>query len=478
MKSIKARWAALSRGQRIGTVLGGLALLGGVVAVAAYLYVKRPGDKECNPCTPLEQQAKKKVPPDRTVDWPRYGYDVERTKFLDTPRVKPPFKKVWKYDDKELVEFAPIVADGALYGIDNDGVAFALDADTGKEIWRERHSTLNASSPAYQDGVLYSVSLEPAQVIAVRARDGKVLWKKDLPSRAESSPLVVRKRMYFGTEAGTLFALDLKDGDTVWETQLGGAVKAAPAFDDGTLYVGDYSGKMSAVKAADGDVQWQTQDLGTGVGSGRFYSTAAVAFGRVYAGDVDGRVYSFDQKDGGIVWTFSAGNYVYSGIAAGTTKKTKPTVYFGSHDKYAYAVDAEDGDLIWKAEPGGQVSGPATVIGPVVYISTFSGDATSGFNIRSGRTVFKFDEGEYGPAVSDGEKLYVVGGTTVTAYDPVGLEGKYEAKKGQKGIIPPKEYRRLLKEQKQKGDGEQQAKPKAKSKSKKPAGKKGSKNGG
>ena len=295
--------------------------------------------------------------------------------------------------------------------------------------------------------------------------------------------MVVRKRMYFGTEAGTLFALDIKDGDVAWQTQLGGAIKAAPAFDDGTLYVGDYSGKMSAVKASDGAVRWQTQDLGTGVGSGRFYSTAAVAFGRVYAGDVDGRVYSFDQKDGSIVWTFSAGNYVYSGIAAASTKKTKPTVYFGSHDKYAYAVDAEDGDLIWKAEPGGQVSGPATVIGPVVYISTFSGDATSGFNIRTGRTVFKFDEGEYGPAVSDGEKLYVVGGTTVTAYDPVGLDGKYEAKKGQKGIIPPSQYRKLLKEARKKDEGAagggEPAKPAGKkSSAKKQAGKQGSKNGG
>ena len=55
---------------------------------------------------------------------------------------------------------------------------------------------------------------------------------------------------------------------------------------------------MNAVRASDGKLVWQTPDLGLGIaGSGRFYSTAAVAFGRVYAGDVDNRVYSYDADD-------------------------------------------------------------------------------------------------------------------------------------------------------------------------------------
>ena len=283
-------------------VAASLALAATVVA-APIALLKRPDDVS-NPDAAFDRSAgagvkeAKKPKKKATVTWPRFGYDVGRSKFLDAPVVRPPFRKAWKYTGGDLIEFPPIVVGKRLYLIDNSGFYVALDAETGKVIWKKQLASLNASSPAYYKGILYSVSLEPQQAIAVRASDGKTMWKKPLPARAESSPLVVRGRMYFGDEAGSLYALDIKDGSTIWQTQLGGSVKAAPALEDGTLYVGDYGGQMNAVRASDGQIVWQTSDLGSGIaGSGRFYSTAAVAFGRVYAGDVDNRVYSFDAED-------------------------------------------------------------------------------------------------------------------------------------------------------------------------------------
>lgn len=459
MKRLLETLRNLSRGQKLVIGLVASALLAGT-GLAAYSVLKRDADIS-NPDAAFQAESKKeakeaKVPQGRTVDWPQYGYDQGRTKFLSAQKVKPPFRKLWKYKQEELIEFAPIIHGKRMYLIDNDGLFVALNKQTGKVIWKERLATLNASSPAFANGTLYAVSLEPPQALAVNAASGKVLWRRDLPGRAESSPVVVRKRMYFGTEPGTFYALDTKDGEVEWDTQLTGEIKAAPAFEAGTLFVGDYGGNMSALRASDGAIEWQTSDLGTGIGgSGRFYSTPAVAFGRVYAGNVDGRTYSFEAKTGEIAWTFSAGDYVYSGVAAADTAGTPPTVYFGSHDKKVYAVDAKSGQEIWSAEPGGQVSGPATVIGDVAYASTFSGDSTSGFDLGTGRRVFKFDEGEYGPAVSDGEVLFVLGGNTVTALKPVKVDGSYKAKTGFKGVIPPSELRRLRQKaaQKAKQDG-------------------------
>lgn len=448
MKALSSIWRAMTGAERLVVGAVTLALLVTVVG-AAYGLLQRPGDV-FNPnakfnANKVSGKAKRpKSKGDRTIEWPRFGYDTRRTKFLDEPSIRPPFRKLWRYKGDELIEFPPIVVDGRAYFIDNAGLYVALDTVTGKVVWKKRLAKLNASSPAEADGVLYSVSLNPGQAIAVRARDGKVLWRKPLDNRAESSPLVVRGRMYFGDEDGQLYALRTRDGSTIWQTKLGGAVKAAPALDGGVLFVGDYGGIMNAVRATDGKIQWRTQDLGVGLGqSGRIYSTAAVAFGRVYAGDVDGRVYSYDERTGEIAWTFSAGDFVYSGIAAGTTKGTRPTVYFGSHDRNAYAVDAKSGKQIWKEKAGGQVSGPATVVGDVVYLSTFSGDATLGFDLKTGRRVFSFDDGQYGPVVSDGRNLYLTGGSTVTAFAPVDLGGyKYKTKPGQKGIVPPAERRK------------------------------------
>ena len=44
--------------------------------------------------------------------------------------------------------------------------------------------------------------------------------------------------------------------------------------------------------------------------------------------------------------------------------------------------------MIWQEAAGGQISGPATVIGDVVYVSTFSGNATIGLDLGTGRRVF------------------------------------------------------------------------------------------
>jgi outer membrane protein assembly factor BamB len=453
-------WHGMTGYERL--VAGAVAVLLTVTLVAVpYALLKRPDDVSNPDVTfdraegagaPAKKQPKKRT----TVDWPRFGFDVGRSKFLDAPRVRPPFRKVWKFKGDELIEFPPIVVGKRLYFIDNDGVYVALDAETGKVVWKKQLASLNASSPAFYKGVLYSVSLEPQQALAVRARDGKVLWRKGLSSRAESSPLVVRNRMFFGDEGGQFYALDTKDGSSIWETDLEGSVKAAPALADGTIYVGDYGGSMNAMRISDGHLLWQTSDLGTGIaGSGRFYSTPAVAFGRVYAGNVDDRVYSFDEKTGEIAWTFSAGDYVYSGVAAADTKGTGPTVYFGSHDRNVYAVDAKTGKQRWAEHAGGQISGPATVVGDVVYVSTFSGNSTIGLDLGSGRRVFSYDDGEYGPVVSDGQTLYLTGGSTVTAFDPIDVGNfKYKTKKGQKGIVTPQQARAARKhERKRNGQG-------------------------
>ena len=107
------------------------------------------------------------------------------------------------------------------------------------------------------------------------------------------------------------------------------------------------------------------------------------------------------------------------------------------------AAGVKTGEPIWIEAAGGQISGPATVVGDVLYLSTFSGNSTVGFDIGSGRRVFSFDDGEYGPVVSDGEKLYLTGGSTVIAFDPIDLGGyKYKAKPGQKGVVPPAEHRK------------------------------------
>lgn len=389
-------------------------------AIVAYELLKRPADVHNEEA--IERFKPQKPPPPKepkTVNWPVYGYDLARTRYLPVKGVKPPFRKLWRFTDRPLLEFPPIYVGGKLYFVNNNGFAHALDADTGKTLWKRRIGRLNASSPAYYKKHLYIVNLEPGHIVKLDAKTGKTVWKRDLPGRAESSPVVIDRTVYFGVENGELFAMSTGKGQVRWSTPLGGAIKAAPAYSDGKLFVGDYGGYMNAVDAKTGKLVWQSGSLGPGFGgSGAFYSTPAVAYGRVYAGNNDARVYSYDTGNGDLAWSYSTGGYAYSGPTVATTKHSPPTVFIGSFDGNIYALDAKDGSVRWSRSPGGQVIGSLSAIGDIVYVAEFTNKTTSGFMMRSGKRVFRYPYGTYTPVISDGRRIYLTGYSSITALQP------------------------------------------------------------
>jgi outer membrane protein assembly factor BamB len=387
--------------------------------IVAYESLKRPPDVH-NPDAIFRPQKPKQPPKQaKTSNWPLFGFDRARTRYLPAKGIKPPFRKLWRYTDRPLLEFPPIYVGGKLYLVNNSGRALSLDADTGKVLWERRIGRLNASSPAYYRHRLYIVNLVPGHILKLDAKTGKTIWKRSLPGRAESSPVVIGRTVYFGCENGSLFALSTINGNVRWETQLGGEVKSAPAYYGGTLYVGDYGGTMNAVNAETGAIKWQSGSLGQGFGTtGAFYSTPAVSYGRVYAGNNDGRVYSYDIRDGTLAWSYSTGGYAYSGPTVANTQHSPPTVFIGSFDGNVYALDAKDGSLRWSRSAGGQVIGSLSAVGDIVYVAEFNGTSTTGYMMRSGREVFHYPRGTYSPVISDGRRIYLTGYSSITALQP------------------------------------------------------------
>jgi outer membrane protein assembly factor BamB len=402
-----------------------IALIVAAVAVVAggfvaYEALKRPADVHNEEA--IRRFKPQKPPPPRepkTVNWPIFGLNPARTRYLPVKGIKPPFRKMWRFTDRPLLEFPPIYVGGKLYFVNNNGYAHALDADTGKVLWKRRIGRLNASSPAYYKHRLYIVNLVPGHVVKMNAKTGRVIWKRGLPGRAESSPVIIDRTIYFGCENGELFAMSTGKGDVRWSTPLGGPIKSAPAYKDGKLFVGDYGGYMNAVDAKTGELVWQSGSLGPGFGgSGAFYSTPAVAYGRVYAGNNDARVYSYDTSNGELAWSYSTGGYAYSGPTVANTRHSRPTVYIGSFDGNVYALDAKDGSVRWYRSAGGQVIGSLSAIGNIVYVAEFTNKTTSGFMMKSGKRVFRYPYGTYSPVISDGRRIYLTGYSSITALRP------------------------------------------------------------
>jgi len=414
-------WRDWTLRRRIAFVGGvGIVLLAGAALAVYLIAIKRPADVVNPEATFIPEPPPKEKPEPKTENWPLYGYDNARTRYMRAKGVNPPFApSVWSFQAGKLLEFSPIVVNDVLYFMDKDARMYAMSAGNGKVRWKRRMGSLNASAPAFAGGRLFGVNLEPGQAFALRARDGKVLWTRDLPGRSESSPVVRRGRVVFGVENGDIFALDAKTGNVRWQVSTAGEVKGGLALDSGTLYAGNYAGEVLAIGLKSGSVKWRTGTQGSSFGrTGRIYSTPAVAFGRVYLGSVDGRVYSFEADSGELAWSQSTEDWVYAAPAVADTPNSPPTVYIGSVDQHLYALDARTGSVRWRQRIGGPVLGAASVINETVYAAGIGPNVgTYGYRVRTGKKVFEHELGEYNPVISDGRRLYLTGTSALRAFE-------------------------------------------------------------
>src|SRR3954454_7509485 len=379
------------------------------------------------PTTTTQQKPQPKSASDPGFEWPFYGYDKERTRYLPLKRpIHAPFTRPWHYKAGALLEFPPVLTARSMFLLKDDGVLVAIGRRSAHVRWGRKLGHLAASSPAVAGSSVYCVILErgrgirAGRVVAVNVGSGRTRWSHKLPSRAESSPLVVGKTLYFGTENGTVYALRTSDGSVKWRYRASGAVKGGVAMDyRGRLFFGDYSGHLTSVRASDGHKLWRVSTSGAryGLSSGQFYATPAVAYGRVYIGNTDGFVYSFASSTGKLAWRIHTGGYVYGSAAVAQVPGGRPTVYFGSYDRRLYALDARSGARRWVRAAGGRVSGGTVVLGDTVWVSTLEGQ-TRAFGARTGNQLFKINRGQFNPVVSDGQRIYLVGHSSITALEP------------------------------------------------------------
>lgn len=129
-----------------------------------------------------------------TTEWPSYGRDYSNQRFSPLTQINrenvAQLAPRWTYHSgvKATFQATPIVADGVMYlSLPFNHVA-ALDAKTGKELWRYQHNRKKdypmCCGPANR-GVAVSngkvfIGTVDARLIALDAKTGKVLWDIDV----------------------------------------------------------------------------------------------------------------------------------------------------------------------------------------------------------------------------------------------------------------------------------------------------------
>jgi outer membrane protein assembly factor BamB len=405
------------------------AVVGILVVVRLHQSANIKGSSSVQFTTTALPPVKVTVKPEGVV-WPMWGYDGQRLRSPAGIKLRPPFRKIWTFHGRTLLEFPPAVAYGRLYLTTFWGRFYALDEKTGKPIWQFRSGRCGWSSPAVSRHIVFQTFIghpscnrgvpgTDGEVVALNAITGRVLWRRTTGPN-ESSPLVAHGLVYVGDWNGDIWALSMRTGRVRWRFHTGGQIKGSVAVDGPDVVVGSYDGHVYALNALTGKEVWRGSAQ-TRFGSfslGTFYSTPAVAYGRVYIGNTDDKVYSYGATTGDLVWSHSTGGYVYSSPAVWDER-----VYVGSYDGTFYALDAATGDTDWTFSSNGPISGAPTVINGIVYFSTFN-RRTYGLDARTGKLVWSFADGKYSPVVADTKRLYLVGYGRMYGMVPIGPRRK------------------------------------------------------
>ncbi len=153
---------------------------------------------------------------------------------------------------------APIVAGGRVFVAGGAGNVAALDAATGKDVWRLNLSTPIAAGVG-SDGQTAAVVTRNNQLVAIA--DGAERWRVRLPARSFTAPLVAGERVFVLTADRVVTAFDGKTGARLWsqsrpaEPLVLSQTGALLAVGD-TLVVG-LAGRLTGLNPDNGSVRWE-----------------------------------------------------------------------------------------------------------------------------------------------------------------------------------------------------------------------------
>jgi outer membrane protein assembly factor BamB len=107
----------------------------------------------------------------------------------------------WKAKNKNSVpsRSSPILMDGLLYMVNNDGIVSCLEAETGEQVWQERLGGKFWASPLYTNGRLYLFDEDGLGHVVAAGRTWERLATSKLNDGCRASPAVSGKALFVRT---------------------------------------------------------------------------------------------------------------------------------------------------------------------------------------------------------------------------------------------------------------------------------------
>lgn len=106
----------------------------------------------------------------------------------------------WKYDSMVARTASPILAEGLLYMVSDEGMLTCLEPATGQQVWRQRIGGNYSASPVYADGHLYFFSQQGKTTVVKPGRKYEAVGGGELDDGFMASPAVSGKAFILRTK--------------------------------------------------------------------------------------------------------------------------------------------------------------------------------------------------------------------------------------------------------------------------------------
>lgn len=273
----------------------------------------------------------------------------------EVPPAAPPLDARWSVTFASVPVARPGYDATSAYIPLKAGQLVAIDLDRGTTRWTLDQST--AFTPATGEGLVFTVSDQ--MIEALDARTGTTKWGTPLPGGAAVPLYYDTGWLLASTTSGDLLALRASDGTVVWRRQLGAPLSGPPGPALDRLYLSLEDNRLVSVLLENGETIW-SRTLPARVAS------LLALDDQLVVGTAAKRVMSIDLRNGRERWGWNVGGDI-SGLPAADDER----IYFAARDNILRALDRRSGNLRWKANlpsrpAGGPLRTPEAVLMPMV----------------------------------------------------------------------------------------------------------------
>lgn len=242
---------------------------------------------------------------------------------------------VWRIELGIDVQVKPLLVDGILYvatthvgpelsnNADGKAALFAIEANSGKRLWRKDTENYALQSPAFLDSTIYlagsysdpSIEIDeggPIRVTALSSDNTKTVWEYLAIDGFVKDVYVDEKRVVYVAYQDFIIALDRKNGELVWRKDTGNWTPSLIG-ENGTIYYSSATTQVFAVSSVDGRLRWQF-DIPRGTFN-YLIGKPVIVDDRFYFLTQQGNIFALEKNSGELLWTQATGVASRTGLS-------------------------------------------------------------------------------------------------------------------------------------------------------------------